>query len=120
MLYVFVLAMVFNAVVSLSLVLCQSSMEALIHHFKLYTEGYQVPPGATYTAIEAPKVSALQLPGDRQSSRKNLQGNGKEAASQHCVPLAYNSLEQASLYSKTAISITISVRRIYRVGMPRS
>ncbi|KAL8574737.1 NADH dehydrogenase Fe-S protein subunit 2 ndufs2 [Nucella lapillus] len=33
----------------------KDSMEALIHHFKLYTEGYQVPPGATYTAIEAPK-----------------------------------------------------------------
>ncbi len=31
------------------------SMEALIHHFKLYTEGYHVPAGATYTATEAPK-----------------------------------------------------------------
>lgn len=38
------------------LLFVQDSMEALIHHFKLYTEGYQVPPGATYTAIEAPKV----------------------------------------------------------------
>ncbi|HVZ09708.1 NADH-quinone oxidoreductase subunit D [Rhodopila sp.] len=31
------------------------SMEALIHHFKLYTEGYHVPAGATYTVVEAPK-----------------------------------------------------------------
>jgi NADH-quinone oxidoreductase subunit D len=31
------------------------SMEALIHHFKLFTEGYHVPAGATYTAVEAPK-----------------------------------------------------------------
>ncbi len=31
------------------------SMEALIHHFKLYTEGYHVPAGATYLATESPK-----------------------------------------------------------------
>lgn len=33
----------------------KDSMEALIHHFKLYTEGYHVPKGETYTAVEAPK-----------------------------------------------------------------
>ena len=33
----------------------KQSMEALIHHFKLYTEGYHVPAGATYTVVETPK-----------------------------------------------------------------
>jgi NADH-quinone oxidoreductase subunit D len=33
----------------------KNSMEAMIHHFKLYTEGYHVPAGETYTAVEAPK-----------------------------------------------------------------
>jgi NADH-quinone oxidoreductase subunit D len=32
-----------------------SNMEALIHHFKLYTEGVHVPAGEVYTAVEAPK-----------------------------------------------------------------
>ncbi len=31
------------------------SMEALIHHFKLYTEGFRVPEGEVYVAVEAPK-----------------------------------------------------------------
>lgn len=33
----------------------KSSMEAMIHHFKLFTEGYHVPAGETYAAVEAPK-----------------------------------------------------------------
>ena len=33
----------------------KNSMEALINHFKLFTEGYNVGPGETYTAVEAPK-----------------------------------------------------------------
>ncbi len=33
----------------------KKSMEALIHHFKLYTEGYHVPAGQAYAAVEAPK-----------------------------------------------------------------
>jgi NADH-quinone oxidoreductase subunit D len=31
------------------------SMEALIHHFKLYTEGFHIPAGEVYAAVEAPK-----------------------------------------------------------------
>ena len=33
----------------------KESMEALIHHFKLFTEGYDVPKGEIYAAVEAPK-----------------------------------------------------------------
>jgi NADH-quinone oxidoreductase subunit D len=33
----------------------KTSMEALIHHFKLYTEGYKVPAGEVYLGTEAPK-----------------------------------------------------------------
>ncbi len=31
------------------------SMEALIHHFKIFTEGFKVPPGETYVAVESPR-----------------------------------------------------------------
>ena len=33
----------------------KNSMEALIHHFKLFSEGFRVPEGEIYTAVEAPK-----------------------------------------------------------------
>lgn len=33
----------------------KQSMEALIHHFKIFTEGFHVPAGQTYTAVETPK-----------------------------------------------------------------
>jgi NADH-quinone oxidoreductase subunit D len=33
----------------------KTSMESLIHHFKLFTEGFRVPAGEVYAAVEAPK-----------------------------------------------------------------
>jgi NADH-quinone oxidoreductase subunit D len=33
----------------------ETSMEAVIHHFKLFTEGYSVPPGDVYSAVESPR-----------------------------------------------------------------
>ena len=33
----------------------KTSMEAIIHHFKFFTEGFRVPAGEIYTAVEAPK-----------------------------------------------------------------
>ncbi len=33
----------------------KTSMEALIHHFKIFTEGFRAPPGETYAAVESPR-----------------------------------------------------------------
>lgn len=44
-----------NKLVPPSRALMKHSMESLIHHFKLYSEGFSVPTGETYAAVEAPK-----------------------------------------------------------------
>jgi NADH dehydrogenase (ubiquinone) Fe-S protein 2 len=44
-----------NKVVKPSRKQMKNSMEALIHHFKLFTEGFVVPAGESYVGIEAPK-----------------------------------------------------------------
>ena len=55
------------------------SMESLIHHFKLFTEGYHVPAGATYTATEAPKGEFgvyLVADGTNRPYRCKIRGTG--------------------------------------------
>jgi len=44
-----------HKIVSPSRAQMKRSMESLIHHFKLYTEGFHVPAGEVYAAVEAPK-----------------------------------------------------------------
>lgn len=74
----------------------KQSMEALIHHFKLYSEGFSVPAGETYTAVEAPKGEfgvylvangtnrpyrcAIRAPGFAHLSALNMMGQGHMVA----------------------------------------
>ena len=41
----------------------KNSMESLIHHFKYYTQGFNVPKGRTYTYTEAPTAGTMLLSG---------------------------------------------------------
>jgi NADH dehydrogenase (ubiquinone) Fe-S protein 2 len=57
----------------------KSSMESLIHHFKLYTEGFYVPEGISYTAVEAPKGEFgvfLHSKGDFRPNRCKIRAPG--------------------------------------------
>lgn len=44
-----------NKIIAESKAIMKTSMEGLIHHFKLYTQGFSIPAQENYTAIEAPK-----------------------------------------------------------------
>src|SRR5260370_3043947 len=53
----------------------ETSMEAVIHHFKLFTEGYSVPPGDVYVAVESGRganVSSVVSDGTRKRRPANL------------------------------------------------
>jgi NADH-quinone oxidoreductase subunit D len=57
----------------------KDDMEALIHHFKLFTEGYCVPEGETYAAVEAPKGEFgcyLMSDGANKPFRVHLRASG--------------------------------------------
>ena len=57
----------------------KNSMEALIHHFKIYTEGFRVPKGRIYSCVEAPKGEFgvfLESDGTNQPYRVKLRAPG--------------------------------------------
>ncbi len=57
----------------------KTSMESLIHHFKLYTEGFHVPAGEVYVAVEAPKGEFgvyLVADGSNRPYRVKIRGPG--------------------------------------------
>src|SRR3546814_13168902 len=61
------------------------SMEALIHHFKLYTEGFHVPAGDVYVATESPKGEfGVYLFAAGSEKRRGGNGGGSTCKSRWC------------------------------------
>ncbi|CAK1602987.1 unnamed protein product [Parnassius mnemosyne] len=78
----------------------KTSMEALIHHFKLCTEGYVVPPGATYTSVECPKGElGLYMVADGTSKPYRV----------HLRPCSYNHLAGLAVMGKRMMLADISI-----------
>jgi NADH dehydrogenase (ubiquinone) Fe-S protein 2 len=68
-----------HKIVAPSRILMKNRMESLIHHFKLYTEGYQVPAGNIYIGTEAPKGEFgiyLNSKGDSRPYRCKIRAPG--------------------------------------------
>jgi NADH-quinone oxidoreductase subunit D len=65
------------------------SMEALIHHFKLFTEGFKVPPGETYLAIESPRGElGCYLVSDGGSTAYRMHTRAPSFANLQALPIA--------------------------------
>jgi len=65
------------------------SMEALIHHFKLFTEGFKVPPGETYVAVESPRGElGCYLVSDGQASPYRMHTRAPSFANLQALPIA--------------------------------
>ena len=65
------------------------SMEALIHHFKLFTEGFKVPPGETYVAIESPRGElGCYLVSDGGAKPYRMHTRGPSFANLQALPIA--------------------------------
>ncbi len=63
------------------------SMEALIHHFKLYTEGYKVPEGEVYVAVESPRGElGCYLVSDGTSKPYRMHIRGPSFVNLQCLP----------------------------------
>jgi NADH-quinone oxidoreductase subunit D len=64
------------------------SMEALIHHFKLFTEGFKVPPGAVYEAVESPRGElGMYLVSNGSAKPWRLHVRGPSFASVQALPV---------------------------------
>jgi NADH-quinone oxidoreductase subunit D len=65
------------------------SMEALIHHFKLFTEGYKVPAGETYVAVESPRGElGCYLVSDGQARPYRMHTRAPSFANLQALPIA--------------------------------
>jgi len=65
------------------------SMEALIHHFKLFTEGFKVPPGETYVAVESPRGElGCYLVSDGEARPYRIHTRAPSFANLQALPIA--------------------------------
>jgi len=77
------------------------SMEALIHHFKLFTEGFRVPPGETYACVESPRGEiGCYLVSD---------GTGKPVRMHIRGPSFYNLQSMAPMAEGTLVADTVAI-----------